>query len=251
MAFSPWHWVVTTGHAYTALIAPMALLTPWRLPLLFAVSGFATRHLLRPGFVAQRNARLLVPLGFALIALLPPEMWVRAREAGYAGSLARFWLVDGWNPTPAGRMGFPAWEHLWFVVYLWTYTMLLAVAPDPATYSRAREDGLRGYCTFQRGWIEGRAGNAYYGVCRPEEEAAFLPAYNDGRRLHEAAAAVEAAESALRSAEARIDWTRSAVEVERLVRAMNPAPGAWFELGGTWAWGTSVFAVARKPGGRD
>jgi len=33
-------------------------------------------------------------------------------------------------------------------------------------------------------------------------------------------------------AEARIDWTRSAVEVERLVRAMNPAPGAWFEVAG-------------------
>lgn len=31
-------------------------------------------------------------------------------------------------------------------------------------------------------------------------------------------------------AEARIDWTRSATEVERLVRAMNPAPGAWFAL---------------------
>ena len=33
-------------------------------------------------------------------------------------------------------------------------------------------------------------------------------------------------------AEARIDWTRPAVEVERLVRAMNPAPGAWFEIAG-------------------
>ena len=33
-------------------------------------------------------------------------------------------------------------------------------------------------------------------------------------------------------AEARIDWTRPAAEVERLVRAMNPAPGAWFELHG-------------------
>ncbi|MBM6574863.1 methionyl-tRNA formyltransferase [Sphingomonas sp. BT552] len=33
-------------------------------------------------------------------------------------------------------------------------------------------------------------------------------------------------------AEARIDFSRSAVEVERLVRAMNPAPGAWFEIGG-------------------
>ena len=33
-------------------------------------------------------------------------------------------------------------------------------------------------------------------------------------------------------AEARIDFTRSAVAVDRLVRAMNPAPGAWFEVAG-------------------
>ncbi len=33
-------------------------------------------------------------------------------------------------------------------------------------------------------------------------------------------------------AEARIDFAKSAVEVERLVRAMNPAPGAWFEIAG-------------------
>lgn len=33
-------------------------------------------------------------------------------------------------------------------------------------------------------------------------------------------------------AEARIDFTRSAVEVERQVRAFNPTPGAFFELGG-------------------
>ena len=33
-------------------------------------------------------------------------------------------------------------------------------------------------------------------------------------------------------AEARIDWTRPADAVERLIRAMNPAPGAWFEVAG-------------------
>ncbi|MBO9623261.1 MAG: methionyl-tRNA formyltransferase [Sphingomonas sp.] len=33
-------------------------------------------------------------------------------------------------------------------------------------------------------------------------------------------------------AEARLDFTRSAVEVERQVRAFNPAPGAWFEYAG-------------------
>jgi methionyl-tRNA formyltransferase len=38
--------------------------------------------------------------------------------------------------------------------------------------------------------------------------------------------------SKIDKAEARIDFTRSATEVERLVRAMNPAPGAWFEVAG-------------------
>lgn len=38
--------------------------------------------------------------------------------------------------------------------------------------------------------------------------------------------------SKIDKAEARLDFTRSAVEVERAVRAFNPAPGAFFELGG-------------------
>ena len=33
-------------------------------------------------------------------------------------------------------------------------------------------------------------------------------------------------------AEARIDWTRSAEEIERQVRAFNPVPGAFFEVSG-------------------
>lgn len=78
------------------------------------------------------------------------------------------------------------------------------VAPNPAAYGSAREDGLRSYCTFERGWEEGRSGNTYYGVCRPQEEQAFLPAYHDGLRLHEVEAAFETAENALNSAEARI-----------------------------------------------
>ena len=32
--------------------------------------------------------------------------------------------------------------------------------------------------------------------------------------------------------EARIDWSRPAGEIERLIRAMNPAPGAWAEIAG-------------------
>jgi methionyl-tRNA formyltransferase len=33
-------------------------------------------------------------------------------------------------------------------------------------------------------------------------------------------------------AEARIDWSRTAEEIERQIRAFNPVPGAWFEASG-------------------
>jgi methionyl-tRNA formyltransferase len=38
--------------------------------------------------------------------------------------------------------------------------------------------------------------------------------------------------SKIDKAEARIDWTVSAEQVERRVRAFSPAPGAWFEANG-------------------
>jgi methionyl-tRNA formyltransferase len=33
-------------------------------------------------------------------------------------------------------------------------------------------------------------------------------------------------------AEARVDWTRPAAEVDRLIRGLSPFPGAWAQLGG-------------------
>lgn len=38
--------------------------------------------------------------------------------------------------------------------------------------------------------------------------------------------------SKIDKAEARIDWTRPAVEVDRLIRGLSPFPGAWCEVGG-------------------
>jgi methionyl-tRNA formyltransferase len=34
-------------------------------------------------------------------------------------------------------------------------------------------------------------------------------------------------------AEAQVDWTRPAVEVDRLIRGLSPFPGAWTTQGGT------------------
>lgn len=131
MVFAPWHWVIKASETYAWLIPPMAFLTPWRLPLLFAVSGFASAKLLArssgiAAFVASRNRRLLVPLAFGMLAIVPIEMWVRVRAGGYPSGYAAFWLRDYWRAGDLYGVGFPSWEHLWFVAYLWVYTLVLA-----------------------------------------------------------------------------------------------------------------------------
>jgi methionyl-tRNA formyltransferase len=47
-------------------------------------------------------------------------------------------------------------------------------------------------------------------------------------------------------AEARIDWALPAVQLDRLVRAMQPSPGAWFE-----SWGIRVKLIAAEPASGD
>lgn len=128
MVFAPWHWVIKSAHLYPELIVPMALLTPWRLPLLFAVSGYASRRLFeRAGsagmFLRARAKRLLIPLGFAMAAIVPAEMWVRVMERGYTQGYLHFWLHDYWRIGRFHGQAFPSWEHLWFVAYLAAYSL--------------------------------------------------------------------------------------------------------------------------------
>lgn len=133
MVFSTWDWVIKSPTVYPQIIVPMALLTPWRLPVLFAVSGYASRKLFDKsgsveGFATARTQRLLVPLAFAMVALIPPEMWIRARLRGYSSGFVHYWASDYWSLSPLYGHAFPSWEHLWFVVYLWAYTVALAGA---------------------------------------------------------------------------------------------------------------------------
>ena len=130
MVFAPWPWVVKSATTHAALIPPMAFLSPWRLALLFAVSGYASRKLLdRSGgtraFLKSRTVRLLVPLAFGMAAIVPIEMWVRVRSGGYPDGYLHFWAHDYWRTGSFFGVAFPSWEHLWFVAYLWAYTLVL------------------------------------------------------------------------------------------------------------------------------
>jgi hypothetical protein len=130
MVFSPWTWVIKAPDTLDWLAVPMALLTPWRLPLLFAVSGYASRRLYDKSpsvraFLASRNKRLLIPLAAAMLTIVPAEIWIRVRLAGYPQGLGHFWVTDYWRLGRFFGVDMPSWEHLWFVAYLWTYTALL------------------------------------------------------------------------------------------------------------------------------
>ncbi len=141
MVFVPGNWVIKSQTTYSWLIVPMTLLSPWRLTLLFAVSGFASAMLLGRSasvgaFAWSRAKRLLIPLAFGMAVLVPAEMWVRVQEHGYALGYLHFWLVDYWRWGDWMGYEFPSWEHLWFVAYLAAYTFLLALVlawmPDRA-----------------------------------------------------------------------------------------------------------------------
>jgi peptidoglycan/LPS O-acetylase OafA/YrhL len=125
----------------------------WAMPLLFAVAGVGARHSLGrrgPGrFAAERLLRLGVPLVFATVTIVPVPQWLRLRaEPGYDESylefLPRFFDVrfsPGDFPFVLQGAVFET-GHLWFVVLLLTFSLLLAavVARLPSTVRRRAVD---------------------------------------------------------------------------------------------------------------
>jgi glucans biosynthesis protein C len=135
MYYVTWGWHVKSPFASHALEPLMMLSAPWRLSLLFFVSGCATAFLhakSADGFVRSRTQRLLIPLALGVWAIVPPQSWAEVTEAvGYRGGYLHFLQLYA-----SGYGGFcredclrlPTWNHLWFVAYLWCYTMVAALA---------------------------------------------------------------------------------------------------------------------------
>ena len=142
MYFVPWDWHVKIAEPLDWVALPMLATNSWRLALLFLVSGYASAALFAKlggpgGFAGSRSARLLIPLLFAVVVIIPPQPWIDLKgQHGYPHGFLHFWLHDYFAFQFIDGIALPTWQHLWFVVYLWVYTMLaallLAVVPDAA-----------------------------------------------------------------------------------------------------------------------
>lgn len=86
---------------------------------------------------------------------------------------------------------------------------------------------------------------------RPEVEALMREAgFADRRTTHWNALPfplVWAKRKLLRSDQDTSDVKDYSAPIDAMFRAMMAVEHAWLKAGGTWAWGTSVLAVARKP----
>ncbi|WP_157215025.1 acyltransferase family protein [Flavisphingomonas formosensis] len=130
--FSPWDWHVNAAPPVPWVVYILHLLNPWRMTLLFVVSGYASRALLSRspspgGFAVARSKRLLIPLLFGVCVLVVPQPWIEARvKDGYQHGFFWFWIHQYFNFDPSDGIDTPAFDHLWFVAYIWVYSIVVA-----------------------------------------------------------------------------------------------------------------------------
>ncbi|WP_085808264.1 acyltransferase family protein [Sphingomonas sp. TZW2008] len=146
MVFVPWPFHAKLD-AQPWVAVPMMLSNPWRLSLLFVVSGYASRalfvrHATAWTFVRNRTARLLIPLAFGVAVIVPPQAWVElVTQHGYQRGFAAFWWGDYFRFRRLDGIALPTWNHLWFVGYLWVYTLgwTLVLVMTPAAVRRVAQ----------------------------------------------------------------------------------------------------------------
>ncbi|WP_461051134.1 acyltransferase family protein [Spirosoma arcticum] len=102
---------------------PMLFVNQWRLPLLFFISGVGTRFALSRRssvvYVRDRIRRLLIPLVAGIVLVIPPQVYFERLNHGIN-------YPSYWSFYPDFfKSGNFTWNHLWFVVYLLAYSLLL------------------------------------------------------------------------------------------------------------------------------
>ncbi|MCK5745478.1 MAG: acyltransferase family protein, partial [Oricola sp.] len=130
MFYVTWGWHVKSVYARPAAEPLMVIVNPWRLALLFFISGVAVRFASDKAasqwsFMRSRAYRLGLPILMGMIVVVAPQSYFELRQAGLIepGYLA-FW-GNYLKLEQVYPMITPTWNHLWYVVYLLVYIILI------------------------------------------------------------------------------------------------------------------------------
>ncbi len=136
-----WQWHLKSAFQSDILKSFMLLLNPWRMSLIFLVSGI-TLSLVEPKIsriqlLKQRTIRVFVPLLIGMYIIVPPQLYFElASKEGFSDSYLSFihFYIDidteKYPHHQHGSLGLLTWNHLWYLAYLFCYTLIyLALKP--------------------------------------------------------------------------------------------------------------------------
>jgi len=131
-----WGWHAKSIYQSQFLENIMLIVEPWRMPILWLISGIAIRFVMAKvsiwRFIAMRSFRLLLPLLFGVLVIVPPQLYVQMSYNGdlnmsYWQFLNEFYSTDSnifekyqWGILPHMHV-----NHLWFIRSLWQFSLVL------------------------------------------------------------------------------------------------------------------------------
>lgn len=130
-----WQWHVKSAYLSDPLQAIMLWSSQWRMSLIFFLSGIAL-SLTEPKVSSARllkirGLRILVPLIFGMLIIVPPQLYFELKQFfGYRGGYAEFYTfyvnpsTERFPEKQFGFIGLLTWNHLWYLPYLLTYTLI-------------------------------------------------------------------------------------------------------------------------------
>ncbi len=125
-----WHLKASSVSLPVTILNTWLLL--WIMPLFFFISGascsFALRRQAAWPFIKRKVERLLVPLVWGILVIVPPQVYIeRITRGQFNGSFAAFYpnYFNGWYLSIGGNGNF-AWMglHLWYLLFLLVLTVL-------------------------------------------------------------------------------------------------------------------------------
>jgi len=131
-----WGFHIKSQYLSEGLANVMLLLSPWRMAVLWLISGIALRFILVKvslwKFIGLRSIRLLLPLLFAVLVIIPPQLYYEMTFNGDLNlSYWEFYKAFFDNDSElfvnyqAGIWPHIDVNHLWYLRELWQYTLFL------------------------------------------------------------------------------------------------------------------------------
>ncbi|WP_342804646.1 acyltransferase family protein [Alteromonas sp. M12] len=132
-----WGWHIKSAETFRWLQEVMILTNTWRMSLLFFISAMALSLIEKRysiwSLMGLRTNRLFVPLIFGMFVIVAPQVYIEARAQNLIPEgFWSFW-VEYINPNTdllkehQSIIGLLTWNHLWFLPYLWIYSLIVLV----------------------------------------------------------------------------------------------------------------------------